>query len=125
MKLLGLNETKRRVLSTRWADSFMLTDFSKAILEPFTYVTSNPGKDIRSQLLAAFNVWLKVPSDKLEIISKIVNMLHNASLLYVTTLVNLGYHDPLDWRDLRIDDIQDDSQLRRGQPGEQASITDP
>lgn len=67
-----------------------------AILEPFSYVTSIPGKEIRSQLIAAFNVWLNVPSEKLNIISKIVNMLHNASLL--------------------IDDIEDNSELRRGQP---------
>jgi len=54
---------------------------SQAVLEPYNYVISNPGKDIRSQLMAAFNVWLKVPPQKLDIISKVVTMLHNASLL--------------------------------------------
>jgi len=44
-------------------------------------VTSNPGKEIRSQLISAFNLWLNVPPEKLKIISNIVNMLHNASLL--------------------------------------------
>ncbi|KAF8919404.1 isoprenoid synthase domain-containing protein [Mucidula mucida] len=67
-----------------------------ALLEPFEYVSSNPGKDMRSRLIEAFNIWLNVPKEKTSIIARIVNMLHNASLL--------------------IDDIEDDSQLRRGQP---------
>ncbi|GLB38020.1 putative FPP GGPP synthase family protein [Lyophyllum shimeji] len=66
------------------------------LLEPFTYLTSNPGKDIRGQLIEAFNIWLNVPAEQLAVISRLVNMLHSASLL--------------------VDDIEDDSQLRRGQP---------
>ncbi|PPQ88273.1 hypothetical protein CVT25_005436 [Psilocybe cyanescens] len=71
-------------------------DNEQAILEPFTYITSNPGKEIRGKLIEAFNIWLKVPSDKLQVIAKVVNMLHAASLM--------------------VDDIEDDSQLRRGTP---------
>ncbi|TFK86420.1 terpenoid synthase [Polyporus arcularius HHB13444] len=67
-----------------------------ALLEPFTHIASVPGKEIRGQMLEAFNLWLKVPEDKLKTISKIVSMLHTASLL--------------------IDDIEDDAQLRRGVP---------
>ncbi|RDB20687.1 Geranylgeranyl pyrophosphate synthase [Hypsizygus marmoreus] len=67
-----------------------------ALLEPFTYITSNPGKEIRGQLIDAFNRWLDVPEEKLVVITRLVNMLHSASLL--------------------VDDIEDDSQLRRGQP---------
>ncbi|ESK88368.1 geranylgeranyl diphosphate synthase [Moniliophthora roreri MCA 2997] len=67
-----------------------------SILEPYTYITSNPGKDIRSRFIDAFNSWLNVPQEKAKIIAGIVNMLHSASLL--------------------IDDIQDNSQLRRGHP---------
>ncbi|KAG1782064.1 isoprenoid synthase domain-containing protein [Suillus placidus] len=66
------------------------------ILEPFTYISSKPGKGIRTLLLEAFNIWLAVPYDKFKIIDRIVQMLHNASLM--------------------IDDIEDDAQLRRGQP---------
>ncbi|KAK3748164.1 hypothetical protein QZH41_017989, partial [Actinostola sp. cb2023] len=44
----------------------------------------------------AFNVWLKIPDGRLEIISDIVKMLHNSSLM--------------------IDDIEDNSKLRRGIP---------
>ncbi|KAJ3818362.1 farnesyltranstransferase [Lentinula raphanica] len=68
-----------------------------AVLEPFTFVTSNPGKDMRGRLIEAFNVWLNVPQDKIATIARIVDMLHAASLM--------------------VDDIEDDSQLRRGRPG--------
>ncbi|KAK4921227.1 geranylgeranyl diphosphate synthase 1, partial [Elasticomyces elasticus] len=56
----------------------------------------HPGKDIRSQLIAAFNDWLKVPEESLKIITKVVGMLHTASLL--------------------VDDVEDSSLLRRGVP---------
>lgn len=32
-------------------------------------------------MIEAFNLWLNVPADKLKIISKVVSMLHTASLL--------------------------------------------
>ncbi|CAL1712001.1 unnamed protein product [Somion occarium] len=67
-----------------------------ALLEPFTYINNIRGKEIRGQMIAAFNTWLNVPEDKLRVISKVVSMLHTASLL--------------------IDDIEDDAQLRRGVP---------
>jgi len=67
-----------------------------AILEPYKFTTENPGKEIRGKLIEAFNLWLSVPEDKLKLITKIVNMLHAASLM--------------------VDDIEDDSQLRRGHP---------
>ena len=55
---------------------------AQAILEPFRHVYSVPGKDIRGQMLDAFDTWLQVPQEKLKIISKVVSMLHTASLLY-------------------------------------------
>ncbi|KAL0572018.1 hypothetical protein V5O48_009939 [Marasmius crinis-equi] len=67
-----------------------------SIMEPYTYITSHPGKDLRSQFIDAFNLWLNVPREKTRGIANIVNMLHSASLL--------------------VDDIQDNSQLRRGHP---------
>ncbi|KIM38797.1 hypothetical protein M413DRAFT_419682 [Hebeloma cylindrosporum] len=73
-----------------------LPDHEQAILEPFHFITSNPGKEIRGKLIEAFNIWLDVPSNKLQVIAKVVNMLHAASLM--------------------VDDIEDDSQLRRGRP---------
>jgi len=67
-----------------------------ALLEPFAYITASPGKEIRNRMIEAFNQWLQVPPAKLAIIAKVVSMLHSASLL--------------------VDDIEDDSQLRRGTP---------
>lgn len=47
-------------------------------------------------MTAAFNDWLQVPADQLTLIAKVVQMLHNASLL--------------------MDDVEDDAQMRRGIP---------
>jgi hypothetical protein len=38
---------------------------------------------MRSHLIEAFNLWLKVGERELAIVGKVVNMLHNASLMYV------------------------------------------
>lgn len=68
----------------------------KELDRPFAYIQKIPGKKIRSKLSIAFNHWLDIPADKLRSIGEIVQMLHNASLL--------------------IDDIEDNSTLRRGLP---------
>ena len=52
------------------------------LLEPFRYLCAHPGKQIRSQLIDAFNHWLHVPADKLAVIKDAIEMLHTASLLY-------------------------------------------
>lgn len=36
--------------------------------------------------MSAFNQWLKIPEDKLDVIKRIIMLLHNASLLYVVVL---------------------------------------
>ncbi|CAF1405463.1 unnamed protein product [Adineta steineri] len=69
---------------------------NKILLEPYEYIRTIPGKGIRPKLIKAFNFWLHIPDDKLNVIEELVEMLHNASLL--------------------IDDIQDNSKLRRGVP---------
>ncbi|KAH2594826.1 hypothetical protein KXW93_002180 [Aspergillus fumigatus] len=68
----------------------------KIIWAPLDYLCSFPGKDIRGKLISAFNQWLQIPEDKLDVIKRVVGLLHSASLL--------------------IDDIQDSSKLRRGFP---------
>lgn len=68
----------------------------RILLEPYRYLLQLPGKQVRTKLSQAFNHWLKVPEDKLQIIIEVTEMLHNASLL--------------------IDDIEDSSKLRRGFP---------
>ena len=54
------------------------------------------GKNIRRKLISGFNTWMNVDPGKLMAIGDIVQMLHNASLL--------------------LDDIEDNSLLRRGIP---------
>jgi geranylgeranyl diphosphate synthase, type III len=54
------------------------------------------GKEVRSMLIDAFNIWTKLDEEKLETVKKITQKLHNSSLL--------------------IDDIEDNSKLRRGKP---------
>jgi len=68
----------------------------KVLLQPYNYLLQCPGKQIRTKLIQAFNHWLRIPEEKLRLISEVVEMLHNASLL--------------------IDDIEDNSVLRRGYP---------
>lgn len=66
------------------------TDKEKIVLGPYDYMFDHPGKDIRKQLIAAFNAWLKVPVESLAIITRVVGMLHTASLLYVLRQVVAG-----------------------------------
>jgi len=71
-------------------------DKDKILTGPYDYLVGHPGKDFRSQLVRAFDAWLEVPPDSLEVITKVVGMLHSASLL--------------------VDDVEDSSLLRRGFP---------
>jgi len=56
-------------------------DKENILLGPYDYMLQHPGKDIRRQFITAFNCWLKVPEPSLDIITKVVVMLHTASLL--------------------------------------------
>jgi len=71
-------------------------DPPKELLEPFRYVEQTGGKGVRAKLMEAFNEWLEVEKVKLKDIAELVSILHNASLM--------------------IDDIEDNSRLRRGIP---------
>ncbi|WRT66819.1 uncharacterized protein IL334_003782 [Kwoniella shivajii] len=82
----------RKTLKTPgWSESQ-----ERTILEPYTYISKNPGKEFRSKLIEAFNLWLQVPEADLKVVTRVVRMLHNASLL--------------------MDDVEDNSELRRGLP---------
>ncbi|PLN77553.1 geranylgeranyl diphosphate synthase [Aspergillus taichungensis] len=81
---------------TKYRDGQWSSEKERILMGPYDYMQQNPGKDIRRQLINAFNVWLQVPAESIEIINKVVAMLHAASLL--------------------IDDVEDDSILRRGVP---------
>ncbi|KAG0708556.1 quemao protein [Suillus ampliporus] len=77
-------------LDSQWSQAH-----ESLVSEPFTYITSKPGKGICTLLFEALNIWLAVTSDQLKVID-VIQLLHNASLV--------------------IDDIEDDTQLRRGRP---------
>lgn len=81
---------------TKYRDGQWSPENERIVLGPYDYMLQHPGKDIRRQLINAFNVWLKVPPKSLATITKVVAMLHTASLL--------------------IDDVEDCSILRRGVP---------
>ncbi|XP_023934635.2 terpene synthase-like [Bicyclus anynana] len=68
----------------------------KELLAPYTHLLRVRGKQLRVKIALAFNYWLRVRDDKLRHIVDTVNMLHNGTLL--------------------IDDIQDNSTVRRGLP---------
>lgn len=101
-----------------WIFASLLNWTRQAVLEPFTFITSNPGKDMRGRLIEAFNLWLNVPQDRTVVIARIVNMLHAASLMCVCVWFIMHPKTGF-WLCLRrVDDIEDDSQLRRGRPGQ-------
>ncbi|KAI9150204.1 Ophiobolin F synthase [Paramyrothecium foliicola] len=60
------------------------------------YIASSPSKGFRSTIINALNQWFQIPEHYVTIIKEITKMLHNASLI--------------------LDDIQDQSLLRRGKP---------
>lgn len=65
-----------------------------AINGPIDYVSSMPSKGVRSSLIDAMNQWCQVPSAQLAVVKRVIDLLHNSSLI--------------------LDDIQDDSPMRRG-----------
>ncbi|CAG8302891.1 unnamed protein product [Penicillium salamii] len=66
------------------------------VLDAYSYINSLPSKNVRLRLILALDSWYKVPGKSLLIIEGVINFLHSSSLL--------------------LDDIQDDSSLRRGKP---------
>ncbi|XXH03847.1 hypothetical protein Hte_010253 [Hypoxylon texense] len=68
----------------------------KVLMGPFEYLFAHPGKDFRRLMVNSFNALLEVPQESLDVITEVVGMLHTASLL--------------------VDDVEDNSVLRRGLP---------
>lgn len=68
----------------------------KVLMGPFEYLFAHPGKDFRKLMVNSFNALLEVPQESLDVITEVVGMLHTASLL--------------------VDDVEDNSVLRRGLP---------
>jgi len=68
----------------------------KELTESYRYISQAQGKGVRKIMMDAFNVWLQIDQDQVEHIAKMIAILHNSSLM--------------------IDDIEDNSKLRRGIP---------
>ena len=51
------------------------------LLKPLSYLTSLPGKNVRRKFAIALNHWLEVPTETLNQVCEIVNLLHQSSLL--------------------------------------------
>ncbi|EHA21645.1 hypothetical protein ASPNIDRAFT_129626 [Aspergillus niger ATCC 1015] len=66
------------------------------LLAPAEYIASLPSKGVREAFIDALNVWLALPDHFVSVMKSIAKTLHNASLM--------------------LDDIEDGSPLRRGQP---------
>jgi len=69
---------------------------NSALMAPAQYIASLPSKNIRTMLVDALNVWFQLAPKELQVIKEVVTDLHNSTLI--------------------LDDIQDDSPLRRGSP---------
>jgi ophiobolin F synthase len=65
-----------------------------AVQSPCHYIRSLPSKGVRSMLIDALNVWIQAPKKSVKAVEELIRLLHNASLI--------------------LDDIEDDSPLRRG-----------
>jgi ophiobolin F synthase len=64
--------------------------------EPYRYQNSMPSKGIRDKAIDALNFWLRVPTEQIKTIKTVIQTLHCASLM--------------------LDDMEDNSPLRRGKP---------
>ncbi|KAI1172796.1 putative geranylgeranyl diphosphate synthase [Nemania sp. FL0916] len=68
----------------------------KLIISPAHYVASMPSKNVRDKMIDAFNIWLRISEKDVSMIKRIINTVHNASLM--------------------LDDVEDESDSRRGKP---------
>ncbi|OBT87521.1 hypothetical protein VE02_03757 [Pseudogymnoascus sp. 03VT05] len=95
---VGIDNPSTAGLASNKSDSLTEVDEaildSSALLAPPRYIQSLRSKNIRSKLVDAFNIWFQLPEDRVDTIKGIINDLHNATLI--------------------LDDIQDESILRRG-----------
>lgn len=96
-------------------------EVDQRLLEPWRYMLGLPGKNVRSQLIDAFQIWLKVPTDKtISMPSSTMAVINstNPNAVTSTTIVDAIKEivGDLHTSSLLIDDIEDGSNLRRGQP---------
>jgi len=51
------------------------------VLQPFTHILQVPGKQILPKAFLAFNYWLTVSADKVNLVGDIVQMFNNAGFV--------------------------------------------
>lgn len=59
-------------------------NIEEKVREPYEYTRSLPGKSLRSKLIDTFNEWICADDESKFLISSVTEMLHNASLMYIT-----------------------------------------
>ncbi|RDH39691.1 isoprenoid synthase domain-containing protein [Aspergillus welwitschiae] len=97
-----LNSQTLGARSSRIVDSFegpqTMTDdpYYKVLQQPIDYLRSVPSKNIRGTIIQALNLWVNAPESAATQVEDLIGHLHDSSLL--------------------LDDIQDNSELRRGRP---------
>ncbi|RYO81434.1 hypothetical protein DL762_007106 [Monosporascus cannonballus] len=74
----------------------VITLAEDVVTAPIQYIHSLPSKGFRAALVDCLNRWLDVPQQDMDGIKQVINSLHDSSLI--------------------LDDIEDDSKLRRGFP---------
>lgn len=74
----------------------IISDTDAPLQRPCTYIRGMPSKGFRSSLIECLNNWMFVGPRELEVITEIIDLLHSSSLI--------------------LDDIQDNSPVRRGKP---------
>ena len=87
-------EDQMKYLPTSEKPELQLDD--SALIAPCEYIRSLPSKNVRTTVIQACNLWFNLPQHLTTVIIDIITDLHNASLI--------------------LDDIQDDTVLRRGSP---------
>ncbi|GAB1200994.1 hypothetical protein APSETT444_010378 [Aspergillus pseudonomiae] len=75
---------------------FQKANAEKICMEPFEYTRSLPGKNTVGKVIASLRPWLNISDHSATVLTDVMTMLQNASLM--------------------LDDIEDRSQLRRGEP---------
>ncbi|KAL6232167.1 isoprenoid synthase domain-containing protein [Aspergillus navahoensis] len=90
----GSKPSKRQAYET--PDDGFAEAPNDTVLAPYQYIASLPSKNIREKFIDALNLWLQVPRPALASIKRIIGLLHHSSLM--------------------LDDIEDNSTLRRGRP---------
>ena len=61
----------------------IIADPRQTVNGPLSYLLGKPGKNVRTELLRAFNFWLQVDEASFQTVDRVISLLHNASLLYV------------------------------------------